>query len=392
MSTSGTTNFLSELTNADMVLEAYNRLQIRPNAITPEHLVSARISMNLVLVMWSNLGVNLWKVELLTTVASQGTATYGLPADTVKMLDTYLRTYQLPTAANPTSLETTMGSASVLVNQPNHGLIPGMWVSVVTQIAIGGIVVGGFYPVVTVPSPDSFTITADVALSSSALGVVPLYTSDSGSSGITVTLANNGLAPNETFTVGVATFVGGITLTGGYQVISVLDSDNFTIDPLVEAATSESVFENDGTFLFNEQSTSNPPIDRILYPISRNDYAAMPNKFVQAPPTTYWFDRQITPQFTLWQVPDQNGPYEIRCYRMLQMEDSNLVNGQTSDLPYRFLEAFISALAAHLALKWAPGLAKDLNGYAEAKWEQAMGEDREIVSYIISPTMYDYWN
>lgn len=392
MTTSNTYAFASEFSNADMLLDAFDRVQVRPEAITNEHMVSARRSMNLILSRWANRGVNLWKVELETVPLTQGTALYGAPNNTVKMLDAYLRTYQLPTAANPTAFTTTLGSPTVTVTQADHGLIPGMWISVVTQVAVGGIVVYGYYPVITVPTPNTFTITADNALSADTPGSVPLFTSTAGDSTITVGLVNHGMEPNETFTVGVATTVGGITLTGGYQVVTVLDSDNFTINPAVDAVVSESVSENDGVFLVNEQSSTNPPIDRVLYPISRNDYSALPNKFFQSPPTVFWFDRQITPQITLWQVPDQNGPYELRYYRMLQIQDMNLPSGETADMPYRFLEAFVSALAAHLAIKYKPEAAVALDAYSKECWTEAMEEDREEVSTYVVPDMTGYWS
>ena len=41
-------------------------------------------------------------------------------------------------------------------------------------------------------------------------------------------------------------------------------------------------------------------VDRILTPISRSDYAAIPNKRNQAQPTTYWYDRTEEPALYLW--------------------------------------------------------------------------------------------
>src|SRR5690242_13319321 len=94
MSTSGTTAF--GLSGADLVLEAFDRLQIRPSEITADHMVSARRSMNLVQVRWTNRGTNLWKVDPAaapTPIALvQGTAQYALTADTIMVLDAYIRT------------------------------------------------------------------------------------------------------------------------------------------------------------------------------------------------------------------------------------------------------------------------------------------------------------
>ena len=57
MTTSGTTTFAPS--GADLVLEAFERLQIRAAEITADHMVSARRSMNLVQVRWANRGTNL---------------------------------------------------------------------------------------------------------------------------------------------------------------------------------------------------------------------------------------------------------------------------------------------------------------------------------------------
>lgn len=94
MTTSGTSNFA--LTSADLLLEAFERIQIRAAAITPDHVVSARRSMNLVQARWANRGANLWKVDPTASPTAiplaRGIATYALDASVVMMLDTYLHT------------------------------------------------------------------------------------------------------------------------------------------------------------------------------------------------------------------------------------------------------------------------------------------------------------
>ena len=82
---SGTYDFSPSL--ADVVLEAFERIQVQPTA--PEHFTTARRSLNLLMVEWANKGVNLWSVTLHSIALVQGTATYDLPQETVMMLDTY---------------------------------------------------------------------------------------------------------------------------------------------------------------------------------------------------------------------------------------------------------------------------------------------------------------
>lgn len=51
---------------------------------------SARMATNMVLADLANRGVNLWKVELVTTALTQGIATYGVDPSIVMILDAYI--------------------------------------------------------------------------------------------------------------------------------------------------------------------------------------------------------------------------------------------------------------------------------------------------------------
>lgn len=88
MSTSGTTTFDLDLTDA--VEEAFERCgqEVRSGY----DLRTARRSLNLLFVDWANRGVNLWTMDSATIPLVAGTATYTLPADTVDLLDTVIRT------------------------------------------------------------------------------------------------------------------------------------------------------------------------------------------------------------------------------------------------------------------------------------------------------------
>jgi hypothetical protein len=48
--------------------------------------------MNMLLSRWSNMGVNLWKVDTETITLQAGVSTYSVPSDTVMILDMYSRT------------------------------------------------------------------------------------------------------------------------------------------------------------------------------------------------------------------------------------------------------------------------------------------------------------
>jgi len=76
----------------ELVLYAYNLIGVRNTAIVQEHMESARMATNMLLASWSNRGVNLWKVDLVTTPLVQGTSTYSVDPSTVVILDAYVTT------------------------------------------------------------------------------------------------------------------------------------------------------------------------------------------------------------------------------------------------------------------------------------------------------------
>lgn len=85
---SGTYNYAPS--GAEIVLDAFGRIGVRPSEITPSHLQAARMKMNLLLGEWSNIQPNLWEVGLQTLPLTQGEATYSMPASTVMILDLYV--------------------------------------------------------------------------------------------------------------------------------------------------------------------------------------------------------------------------------------------------------------------------------------------------------------
>ena len=88
MATSGTATFNPEI--VEIVEEAYERcgLELRSGY----DLKTARRSLDIMAAEWSNRGINLWTVESGTVALTTGTATYTLPADTIDLLETVIRT------------------------------------------------------------------------------------------------------------------------------------------------------------------------------------------------------------------------------------------------------------------------------------------------------------
>lgn len=131
-------------------------------------------------------------------------------------------------------------------------------------------------------------------------------------------------------------------------------------------------------------------VDTTLYPVSRTDYANMPNKTQQAKPTVFWFDRQESPTVTFWTAPDDNGPYIVYFYRMRRAQDSNVAISELPDVPNRFTEALAAAMAFKMAVKWKPAIAPPLKSLAEEALDWAMKEDRERVTIFAGPDLSRY--
>jgi hypothetical protein len=228
MATSASWDFNPAL--GEIVLYSYNLIGVRNTAVLQEHMAAARMAANMLLSRWSNQGVNLWAVDLITTPLVQGTSTYAVDSNTVMILDAYIET-------------------------------------------------------------------------------------------------DNG---------------------------------------------------------------SGQPIDRLILPISRTEYASYPNKEQQGFSTTYWFDRLLSPTVTLWPVPDGTTT-SFKYYRVRQLQDANLQNGQQVEIPYLWMEAFAYGLAQRLAVIWAPERVQILKPMADEAYQIAADQNVETAQQYISPMIAGYF-
>ena len=89
MATSDTYSFNPGL--GELTLYAYNLIGIRNTALLQEHMEAARMASNMLCSRWSNMGVNLWAVDLVTTPLVTDQATYSVDANTVMILDAYVQ-------------------------------------------------------------------------------------------------------------------------------------------------------------------------------------------------------------------------------------------------------------------------------------------------------------
>ena len=136
------------------------------------------------------------------------------------------QTYTTNTSPN---FSTTSGSTTVTVI--DSGIVASIYdyVNYVTPVSVGGIVLSGPYLIQSAAST-TYTITAATAATSTVAngGASYTFSTTSASPVVTAVLNNHGYSVGSQFYVGVATTVGGLTLSGLYIVASVVDANTFT--------------------------------------------------------------------------------------------------------------------------------------------------------------------
>ncbi len=130
--------------------------------------------------------------------------------------------------------------------------------------------------------------------------------------------------------------------------------------------------------------------DRYILPVSRSEYASYPNKEQQGWPTTYWNDRLLSPNVTLYPVPDGTQS-SFNVYVLRQSQDAAYTAGQTVELPYLWLKAFSDALAVELAIIWNPDRLAFLAPMADKSYAAASDRNVESAQFYISPIVSGYW-
>ena len=164
-------------------------------------------------------------------------------------------TPQTTTVNVAVNVTTTSGLSSVVITDTGRNISSYDVVDIQTQISVGGLILFGQYQCYNPGgSANTYTIYALDALGSPAYatstvangGAVANFATTSGSSSISVTLANHGYIAGDTFPVLVATTVGGITIYGNYIVNSVTSSSVFVIAGRNNASATTTGYMNGG--------------------------------------------------------------------------------------------------------------------------------------------------
>jgi hypothetical protein len=125
--------------------------------------------------------------------------------------------------------------------------------------------------------------------------------------------------------------------------------------------------------------------DYELDRMSRSEYLNLPNKTTQGRPSQYYYNRQVTPEITLWATPDSSTD-SLVYYYVQRIEDADaLVN--TTDAPFRFLPCMAAGLAYYIAMKKSPERVQLLKAVYEEEFQRAADEDEDRVSLKLQPSI-----
>lgn len=136
---------------------------------------------------------------------------------------------------------------------------------------------------------------------------------------------------------------------------------------------------------------NNPGTDTMLYSMSRTEYAAVAQKTTQGPPNQFWFNRQISPEITLYPVPDGNGPYTLYCYIVRNIQDAYTAGGLNVEVPTLWVDALTAGLAHRLARIYKPELEDRRKADADESWNIAATQNVENVNLYIAPSLGGYF-
>lgn len=111
-----------------------------------------------------------------------------------------------------------------------------------TPVAVGNLLLNGAYQIFSISGSSGYTIVSSIAASTTIVssGILPIFNVTAGSPTITVTLPNNGVSviPGLYQSLRTTTTVGGLVIYGPYQIASVVNSTNFTINASVQSSAT----------------------------------------------------------------------------------------------------------------------------------------------------------
>ena len=110
-----------------MTLNAFARCGVRRTEITPQHMQDAYLESNFLQSDWAADGIVWWTVELVKQPLTAGSATYGLPANTISVLDVYISPNNGTTGQNRLILPFSRTDYASLANPSQQAFPTSFW-------------------------------------------------------------------------------------------------------------------------------------------------------------------------------------------------------------------------------------------------------------------------
>jgi hypothetical protein len=158
-----------------------------------------------------------------------------------------------------------ISSGSNIVTIQDAGSSASIYTSIYlnTPISLGGQLLNGSYQVNSVLASSAYTILAANVSSATVVssGILPIFTTIALSAVVDVVLPNNGFqAIPGVFQQFIApTAVGGVTIQGAYQVATIVNSSEFTINTPLQATSNDTKTMNGGLAQIQYTYTLGPP-------------------------------------------------------------------------------------------------------------------------------------
>jgi len=302
MATSGTVG-TTVINTSKIVEKALRRVGLMPQALTPEMVATAEEDLYLLLLSLSSRGLNLWCLDQIFIPLVANTATYTLPVGTQNLLNVV---YSPGTVV---SLGATVSFGATLVGDD---YFPGEYVKVV-------LTTGQTLSQVGVQFPGSECTSFKV------------QGSNDGISWTTLREVDGNYQPTR------------------YNWFEVSSDVAYTQYRKVFPRTTGSVASSSSFDIINGLRRDLP-----ITPLNHDDYMQLPDKFNKSLiPTSFYFEKLINPQITLWPVtPDTQGYMTI--LRSRQVQDIGTLT-QELEIPARWTESITWQLAVRLSFEF-PGV------------------------------------
>lgn len=190
--------------------------------------------------LWSWLDLN--KIKHLSVATTLGVTVVDVAGFAVI-------TPQILTTNGPENFSTTVSTNIVTVVDSNtNGLTTNDIVEFLTPVSVGGIILSGIYEIFEIVSSTSYRIRAQSNATSTVAngGTVPSFTTAAGSAAVGVNLTAHGQLPAKVVVFPFATTVGGIEISGKYNVNRSITANQFEIIAASAATSAATVSMNSG--------------------------------------------------------------------------------------------------------------------------------------------------